>query len=164
MKKLSAALLLILGIGIAAAAPDSGSEFRRTQTSSPPVSCTVRMNFWCVVQADASLDMTDLGDYRVWEMASSGSKRKTVSVRENKSCDSPAESRPRRKSEKDERLTSGERRHTVELAISADGACALKIEYVIGNTDLAREARQMAKYRLYLCDQGSCRKPLLDVR
>lgn len=162
MRSWGMGVLCIIGSGISQAAP--ASDVLHAQPSAPRITCTIRMNFWCIVQADASLNMTDLGDYRTWKMMASGSKREAVTIRENKSCDSPAGLRPRKKFEKDERLASGERRHVLELAISADGACTLRVEYIVGDTDLAREALQIAKYRLYLCSDGSCRRPLLDVR
>jgi hypothetical protein len=169
MKTLNLVVLCFIGIGISQAsnpveAGTPTSKVQRLQSNAPKVICTVRMNFWCIVQADAGLNMVEAGDYRIWKMTAPGSQRAVVTIRENKSCDSPADLRPRKMYEKGERARSGDRRHTVGLAISADGICTLQVEYLSGNTDLALEAKQIAKYRLYLCEDQSCRRPLLDVK
>lgn len=170
VKSLSVGVLCLIGGGISQVAVPadvgmSASKVQHAQPSAPRITCTIRMNAWCIAQADAALDMADLGDYRIWKMIAPDSKREVVTIREDKRCDSPDDDlRPRKKFEKDERSASGEDRHTVELAISADGACTLRIEYIVGDTDLAREALQLATYRLYLCSNGSCRRPLLSVR
>ena len=139
------------------------SAGRRVQQNAPPVVCTVRMNFWCIVQADSGLSMTDHGDYRIWRMSASGGGRHIVSIREDKSCDSPSDVRVRKKYEKDVRMSSGELHHVVGFAISADGVCTLNVDYVVGNSDIAREATQMVNYRIYLCDGSSCRRSLFSV-
>ena len=167
IKSLAVGALFIVGSSTSLAATPIGagmlaSGAQHVQPGAPMVTCTVRMNFWCIVQADAGLNMTDAGDYRTWKMLASGSKREVVTIRESKNCDSPADLRLRKRVEKETRLASGERQRTVELAVSADGACTLKVEYFVGDSDLAREATQMAKYRLYLCEGGLCRRPLLQ--
>jgi len=166
LKLLSIGAFAVVG-GVQQAAIAGGmpaSEVQDAQPSAPRVKCTIRMNYWCIVQADAGLNMIDSGDYRIWTMTAPASKREVVTIRESKSCDTPADLRPRRKFEKDERSASGERRHTAELAISSDGACTLRVQYLAGDTELAREAVQLATYRLYLCSDGSCRQLLLKVK
>jgi|GEM_PF-2264046 len=131
---------------------------------APMVTCTVRMNYWCIVQADAGLSMIDSGKYRIWKMTAPESNREVVTIRESKSCDTPADLRPKRKSEREEQSASGERHHAVEFSISSDGACTLEVQYLAGDTEQAREAMQLAMNRIYLCSSGSCSKSLLRVK
>lgn len=140
------------------------SKAQHNQPSAPRITCTIKMNYWCIVQADAGLNMLDLGDYRVWKMSAPGGGREVVIIRESKSCDSLTNLRPKKKLESNDQLASGEFRHEVELTISEDGACTLKIDYVAGNTDSAREAKQLAMNRLYLCDRSVCDRPLLSIK
>lgn len=155
--------LILCIVGCAIHQPVSASELQHSQPSAPMVVCTIRMNFWCIVRADASLSMSESGDYRIWRMAQADGKKSVVTIHENKSCDSPADLKPRVTSEKNVQLASGERHRVTEIAMTSDGVCNLKIDYLTGDTDLAREATQMAKYRLYSCSDGSCRKPLLEI-
>lgn len=156
--------VLVVGGGTQQVVAGSGSDVQAAQPSAPMVTCTVRMNHWCIVQADARLNMTDFGDYRIWKMIAPESKREVVVIRESKSCDTPADLRPRRKSEREEQFGSDERHHTVEFFISSDGACTLKVQYLAGDTEWAREAMQLATNRIYLCSNGSCSQPLLNIR
>lgn len=169
MKILNLVILCFIGIGTSHVTTPVETEaltsqVQRTHSNAPKVICTIRTNFWCIVQADAGLNMVEVGDYRIWKMTAPGGKAEVVRVRESKSCDSPADLRPRRMYEKDERARSGDRWHAIGFAITADGACALRVEYLAGDTDFATEAKQIAKYRLYLCEDESCRRPLLDVK
>lgn len=169
MKTLNLIVLCFIGIGISQASNPVGTgtptfKIQRAQPNAPKVICTVRMNFWCIVQADAGLNMAEVGDYRIWNITAPGSQREVVTVRESKSCDSPADLHPRKMYEEDERVRSGDRWHAVGFALSVDDVCTLRVEYLAGETDLALEAKQIAKYRLYLCEDGLCRRPLLDVK
>ena len=169
MKALGISMVLLLGSGLAEAQERPSADamvwkIQNASPSAPRVTCNIRMNYWCIVQADATVNMAEAGDYRVWTMTAPDSRREAVTVRESKNCDSPSDLRPRRTHEGDERRASGQRWHAVELALSADGACTLKIEYLAGDSEWAREAQQLANYQLYLCMNGSCRTPLLSIR
>jgi hypothetical protein len=131
---------------------------------APRIVCNIKMQYWCVVQADSIVNMVDDGDYRVWSITSVDSKRVGVTVRENKNCDSASEFQPQRRYEGDDTADPKRRRHVVEFLLTADGACKLRVEYPLGSSDWAREAQQIANYRLFICNDNSCRARLLTIK
>lgn len=140
------------------------ADLQDAQPSAPMVACTIRMNFWCIVQADAGISMIDSGEFRIWKISAPESAEEVVTIRESKSCDSSAELRPMRRSQGEDKSVAGDRIHAVELSLDSEGACTLMVQYLAGSTDLAREAAQLANYRLYLCSEDSCRQPLLAIK
>jgi hypothetical protein len=132
---------------------------------APPVSCDITLRYWCIVQADATVNMVDAGGYRTWSITPAGSKTVGVVVRENKLCDSPATYRPRRIDESDGVDVSARagRNHVVNFSLTEGGVCTLRVEYATGRDDWAREAQGIAKYRLFVCSENSCRTSLLSI-
>lgn len=155
---------LVCGCNHSHATTDSRHVKRVAPPIAPMVSCTITMKYWCIVQADAGLSMVESGNYRVWKMTAPNNGREIVSVLEDRRCDTIAALEPRRKSEREAQSgDSGEKLHAVELMITSSGACTLTIQYVAGDTDWARQSTRFATYRFYLCNNGSCRLPLLKV-
>jgi hypothetical protein len=132
---------------------------------APPVSCDITMRYWCIVQADATVNMVDAGGYRTWSITPARSKTVGVVVRENKLCDSPGKYRPRRSDESDvvDVSTRDGRNHVVTFSLTEDGVCTLRVEYATGRDDWAREGQRIAKYRLFVCSENSCRTSLLSI-
>lgn len=132
-------------------------------TAAPAVTCTVKMNNWCIIQADAGLNMIESGRDRIWRLTAPDSSKELVVIRESKACDTPTDIQPRKNYEREERSSSGEIHNVMEFYITSDKACVLKVKYLAGGTESALEAVQFAKNRIYLCAKGLCNRPLLKV-
>ena len=140
------------------------SRVPRARAQAPKITCDIRLRYWCIVQADAKINMADEGDDRVWRISATGMRRDEVEVRESKTCDSPSEYQPRKVRERDEGISKIGVRHVSDFTVTADGACRLTVAYPAGAEDWAREARQIANYRLFFCNDGACRTRVLGVK
>lgn len=151
-----------LGLSAVAGAAD---VHRSAEPIAPKVSCNISMRYWCIVQADSVVMMTDDGAHRTWSITPAGGTTALVVVRESKLCDSEAEYRPRRTAERDVSggVTPFEQKHVIGFSLTESRACTLEVEYPGGNGDLAREGQRLARYRILTCDGRSCRIPLLNV-
>ena len=137
---------------------------KSTEPRAPRITCSISMHYWCIVQADATVNMIDSDGYRTWSIKAAGSRAVDVVVRENKLCDSSADYGPRRISESDDATTPERRSHVVTLALTADGVCTVRVEYPIGEDDWARAAQRIAQYQLLVCSEHLCRVPLLSIK
>lgn len=131
---------------------------------APRVTCNIYMQFWCIVQGDSIVNMSDDGSYRTWSISSSKENLPSVIIRENKLCDSTDEFHAKKISEAEHLNTRKQRRHIIEYSLTADGACTLRVEYPVGNGERAREAQRLAQYRLYACKDRSCNIALLSIK
>ncbi len=159
-------------IATVTAAAVGGSYSSRVAEASPPVpqapqvTCDITMRYWCIVQADATVNMVDAGGYRTWSITPAGGKRVGVVVRENKLCDSPNKYRARRVEESDsvDASTPASHSHIVTFSLTEDGVCTLRVQYASGSDDWAREAERIANYRLFVCSGSSCQTSLLSIK
>jgi hypothetical protein len=136
-----AAMLAIILVGNGterAAAVGNGSEriLKPASPSVPRVICSISMQFWCIFQADATVNMADQGDYRLWTIIGAGSEVAGVFVRESKLCDSRANYRPKKVCEVDEDAPQGRRNHKVMFSLTDDSVCSLSIAYPMGSDAL----------------------------
>lgn len=129
---------------------------------APRITCSISMQFWCIIQANIMINMKDDGNFRIWSITSAGEKSPSVIIRENKRCDSPAEYHPKKISENDEAI-SRKGGHVKTFALTSDRSCTISVKYPVGNDDWARDGKRMAKYGLFACINRSCSHSLLDI-
>lgn len=160
---------LIVGLGASLAALPASAGLAQVAPSipaephAPRITCSMTMQFWCIVQSGATVNMVDDGDDRIWSITTTRGKRPSVLVRENKTCDSPSAYHPARMKDAADAAPGKRGTRIVTLALTADQSCTLRISYPLGHGDWAREAERMAKYGLRACDKGACRASLLDI-
>lgn len=133
-------------------------------SNAPSVACSIRLNYLCIIQADARLSMVDSNDYRFWKMAAPGNAKNIVTVQESKNCETLTDLHPIISSKSMERSESNDIFHVLDLSIDRNNECHLIVKYLAGDTTLAREALQLAEDRLYFCDKYSCKNSLLKIR
>jgi hypothetical protein len=130
-------------------------------SSAPAVTCTIRMNFWCLVQADAALRMTDSLESRTWSMTDHSRKQVAVIISESKRCDSPGAAHPTRTSDVVVNTQLGVYR-VLRFSLTSDGSCIIKIG-IPASGSAAQEAERLARTRIYLCQGQDCIAALLRI-
>ncbi|MBB5886222.1 MULTISPECIES: hypothetical protein [unclassified Xanthomonas] len=134
------------------------------KSTAPKVACSIKLNYLCIIQADARLSMVDSNGYRFWKMAVPGHVKNVVIIQESKNCETLTDVHPLISRKSMEKSESNDIFHVLDFSIDRNNECHLIVKYLAGDTTLAREALQLAEDRLYFCDKYSCKNSLLKIR